>query len=242
LNSIDVTLCAISPSLVCNAAAGVQQQQRGKGRPRKKFPAAAYAAYVSHLNDGQLEDEPSYSSAKKVFKAKCSCSKHMRVMACQQVTRTKAALPCRKCEGGGSPYEKEAYAACDASTLITAWAAEAHAVQETVQHQGLDLYAGRHSYDILVLQPARVLVEVQGEQHSTKLNTQANNPDASLDDRVSRDHALAAAAKAAGYSVVWLHVGAQHTQVNRRQQWQGTIEAAVRYMMQENATPTEFNG
>ena len=93
-----------------------------------------------------------------------------------------------------------------------------------------------------MLQPGRVLVEVQGEQHSTKLNTQANNPDASLADRVSRDHALAAAAKAAGYSVVWLNVGAAHTQVNRRQQWRKTIEGAVQYMMQENATPTEFTG
>lgn len=208
------------------------------------MPAAAYAAYVPRLNKGKLEVQPSYSSVKKVFKSSCSCRTHMRVMSCQQVTRTDAALPCRVCKGKGSSYEREAYAALDESTLITAWAAEAYVVQETVVHEWEEVNASRHSYDIAVLEPGKVLVEVQGEQHSSKLNTQANNADASLADRVGRDAALAAAAKAAGYSVVWLRVEAAHTQTNRRQQWRGTIERAVRYMQVKSNQhkPMEFHG
>lgn len=206
------------------------------------MPAAAYARYVQRLNKGKLEDEAAYSSAKKVFKSRCSCSAHMRVMSCQQVTRTDAALPCRMCEGKGSSYELEAYAACDESTVITAWAAEAYAVQQTGEHEGVEVYAGRHSYDIIVLEPGKVIVEVQGEQHSSKLSTQAKNSDASLADRVSRDEALRAAAKAAGFSVVWLNVEAAHTQTNRRQQWRETIERAVRYMANKEGEPTDFTG
>lgn len=220
----------------------MQQQQQGRGRKRHKFIEAAHAAYVPRLNVGKLEDEPAYSSAIKVFKSSCSCSTHMRYLQCQQVTRTDAALPCRVCKRRGSRYEREAYAACDASTLITAWAVEAHAVNLTVEHEGVDVYAGRHRYDIVVLEPGKGLVEVQGEQHSSKLNTQAKNADASLADRVSRDKALAAAAKAAGYSVVWLNVEAAHTQTHRRQQWRETIERAVRYMQDESnhCNPVEF--
>lgn len=223
------------------AGLGVQQQRRHKGRPRKQLPAAAYLRYVPHLNKGKLEDVAAYSSEKKVFKSSCSCSAHMRVMSVQQVTRTDAALPCRICEGKGSSYELEAYAACDDSTVITAYAAEAYAVQETVGFEGGELYAGRHSYDIIVLEPGKVIVEVQGEQHSSKLNTQANSADASLANRVSRDNALREAAKAAGFSVVWLNVEAAHTQTDRRQQWRKTIEDAVLYMA-DKGTARDFTG
>jgi hypothetical protein len=145
------------------------------------------------------------------------------------------------CEGKGSSYELEAYAACDESPVITAWAVEAYAVQQTGEHERVEVYAGRHSYDIIVLEPGKVIVEVQGEQHSSKLNTQANNADASLADRVSRDKALRAAAKAAGFSVVWLNVEAAHTQTDRGQQWRETIERAVHYMANEG-NPTDFTG
>lgn len=151
----------------------------------------------------------------------------MRFLACQQVTRTDAALHCRVCEGKGSNYEQQAYKACSQLNCIEAWAVEAYALQGKVQHEGEVLNLGRHSWDIMLLNPAGVLIEVQGEQHISKHNTQPNSNDTTLEHRASKDYALAAAAQDAGFSVVWLLPGTPEQQRGRLQRWCAIIKQAV---------------
>jgi hypothetical protein len=190
----------------------------------QQLSEAAQASFVPWLNTAKVEDVPSYSK-QLVWKARCGHAKHMRYMQCQQVTRTGAALPCRACQGFGSSYEKTAYAACNRVPQVKAWAAEAHAVRGQYEHEGQLFSISRHSWDIVILKPCRVLIEVQGEQHTCKLNTQANSNDDSLASRHSRDRALAEAAVALGYSVVWLLPGEERGRLRR---WTALIEQAVR--------------
>lgn len=209
------------------SCAGVQQQQRRRGRPAHGLSEAAKASYVQELNHGPIEGEASYSTAKRVFKSSCAVAEHVRYLACQQVTRTSAALHCRVCEGKGSSYEQEAYKACNQLKCIKAWAVEAYALHGQIEHQGEVLDLGRHSWDIMVVKPAGVLIEVQGEQHISKLNTQPKSHDTSLDLRASRDYVLAAAAQHAGFNVVWLCPGNPSQQRGRQRRWRAAIMRAV---------------
>lgn len=89
------------------------------------------------------------------------------------------------------------------------------------QHVNLN----RHAWDIVTAPPLKIVAEVQGEQHDSKLNTQANSNDDSLADRVCRDEALAAAAMHHGYSVLWLQLGKERS---RKVRWARLLLQAVR--------------
>jgi len=117
-------------------------------------------------------------------------------------------------------HEKSAYAILDQMTCIKHYATEAYAIKGQVLHAGQQLQLNKHAWDVMLAPPYRVLIEVQGEQHITKLDTRRNSNDSSLADRSSRDSALAAAAQDAGYSVLWLVVGADKGQ---RRRWKQAI-------------------
>jgi len=91
-------------------------------------------------------------------------------------------------------------------------------------HKGRQVNVSRHAWDVITAPPLKILMEVQGEQHTEKHDTRANNVDTNLLDRVNRDDALAAAAVGAGYYVVWLVPGPER---RRRQRWCALIQQAV---------------
>lgn len=136
-------------------------------------------------------------------------------------------MRCRICARHGSGYEKEVYRLLNTLKDVTAFAAEAHAVQGRVRYQGGWVDVGRHRWDLMLLQPARVLIAVQGEQHHSKLDTRRNSrsrTETDLADSMARDYALAAAARQQHFQVVWLVPGrtAGHTA-----RWRKAIKQAI---------------
>jgi hypothetical protein len=210
--------------LVCADIAGVQQGSGARGRPARKHTDAAKGSFVRHLSSRDLAQLPSYSTTKQVFKSRCQHTKHVRILSCQRVTRTSSALECRVCCGKGSKHEQLAYKVLNQLECVHAFAVEAYAVAAQVQHEGGVLNVNRHSWDVAVLQPAPLVIEVQGEQHSSKVMTKPNSTDSSLSSRCSRDDALAAAAVEAGYSVVWLVLGSER---GRAARWSKTVSQAL---------------
>lgn len=169
-----------------------------------------------------------YSSVKAVYRCTCSNSKHMCLAANDTVSRRGLrALRCRICAGIGSGYEKEVYRLLNKFTDVTAFAAEAHAVQGRVRYQGGWVDVRRHKWDLMLLQPARVLVAVQGEQHHSKLDTRRRSrsrTEADLADSMARDYALATAAQRQGFQVVWLLPGRL---AGRSARWRKAIGQAI---------------
>jgi hypothetical protein len=79
----------------------------------------------------------------------------------------------------------------------------------------------------MLLQPARVLIAVQGEQHHSKIDTRRNSrsrTEAELAASMARDYALAAAARRQHYHVVWLLPGQK---VGRTARWRKAIKQAI---------------
>lgn len=137
------------------------------------------------------------------------------------------ALRCRICAQHGSSYEKEVYRLLSKKKAVTAFAAEAHAVQGRVRCQGGWVDVGRHRWDLMLLQPAYVLIAVQGEQHHSKLDTRRNSrsrTEAELADSMARDYALAKAAVTQQFQVVWLLPGRER---GRSTRWEKAIERAI---------------
>jgi hypothetical protein len=86
---------------------------------------------------------------------------------------------------------------------------------------------GRQRWDVMLLQPAHVLIAVQGEQHYSKPDTRRNSRSrcrASLDDTVARDHAVATGAVQQCYQVVWLTPGKP---AGRTRQWTELINQVI---------------
>lgn len=146
------------------------------------------------------------------------------------MTRNSRSLSCRVCAGQGSSLEQLAYKILDQSTAVGAFAVEAYAVSGQVQHEGQLLQVNRHAWDVVLLQPAGLLIEVQGEQHSSKLMTKRNCQDSSLSSRISRDHALAAAALEAEFCVLWLSPGKER---NRKARWTRAIKLALQHLQEK---------
>lgn len=78
-----------------------------------------------------------------------------------------------------------------------------------------------------MLDPANVVIAVQGEQHFSKLDTRRNSRSrcqAALADSMARDAALAAAARKSHFQVVWLYPGRP---AGRTKRWRTAIESAL---------------
>lgn len=196
-----------------------------RGRPREQFTAAASSSYVSALNDGNIDQYPSHSSKQCWFKSSCRNDKHVRYLSCKRVQISRQSLHCKVCCGLGSSHEQLAYAVFDQNKKINRYAVEAYALKGDFEHDGTVVNLNRHAFDIVTAPPLRIIAEVQGEQHITKLNTKANSNDDSLASRACRDDALAAAAVAQGWSVLWLQLGEQR---GRKRRWTALLSQAVK--------------
>jgi hypothetical protein len=218
------------PSSWFSWSAGVQGVRKGckkRGRPSQQLPAEAVARFRGVYSTSEVRQGAAYSSTKRLYRCMCKKSRHLSIRADDTVSRSLRTLRCRMCKRArrlGSSYEDEAYSLLDDMAEITEYAAEVHAVQCTVDFEGGQLEVGNHRWDILVLQPARVLLEVQGEQHDDIPDTRQNSISADLDSSMARDRALAAAAVEQGFYVVWLR---PKDPTGRRDRWRAGIQQAL---------------
>lgn len=195
-----------------------------RDRPRTQLPGQALSSYDPHLSSKDITESTAHSSDQFVFARPGCKQKHRRFLSMDRVTRVGGHLHCRVCAGGGSSYEQQCYKLLDRMVDIQAYAVEACAVPGKVQFQGGVLHVGKHKWDVVLLQPAKVLIAVQGEQHTSKEDTRRNNRGHDLADQKARDMALAQAAISSGYHVVWLHPGDRRGLSAR---WQVAIQAAI---------------
>lgn len=141
------------------------------------------------------------------------------------ITVTAVACKCRICLDVGSSYEKQAYHIWDGLEAVEAYAVEAHAVTDDMLPAGYPVSVSRHRWDLMMVKPAKILGEVQGEGHSSKPIIRPKSNDSSLRSRVDRDYELADAAIAAGYSVIWYIPREESSRVQR---WRDiTLEATA---------------
>jgi len=125
-------------------------------------------------------------------------------MSCHAVSNGSRALNCRVCADKGSSYEKALYNILDQLACVEHYAVEAYAISGQYQHEGKLLNVSKHAWDVVLPPPLNIVLEVQGEQHVSKLDTRRNSNDQTLAGRASRDHGLAGSAQQAGFQVVWL--------------------------------------
>ena len=179
----------------------------------------------------QLEETTAYSREKAAFKCSCGSDKHCRFVGVEVVSRSSNAFACRVCEGRGSKHEQVMYKLLDNEPLVEQYAVEACSLSGTTQQvlggEGAAVCSSRHRWDVMLLQPAGLLIEVQGEGHESKEDTRPHNEGITVADRQSRDAALAAAATAAGYSVLWAYAGAPDQQRGRNSRWRARLRAAL---------------
>jgi hypothetical protein len=201
------------------------------GRPRKQLPEAALSSFLPQLSSSEVITGPAYSSSKGFFRRSCGHKKHLCYAACDTISRQLGTLACRICKNEvsskPSELEEELYNILNQHRGIRAFAVEAHAVQGTEQWEGGELKLGRQRWDVLLVQPASVLIAVQGDQHHSKLDSRANSSsqtEADLAATTAKDKALADAAVQQGYQVVWL-LPDQATGRTRR--WRAAINQAL---------------
>jgi hypothetical protein len=184
------------------------------GRPRKKLPAAALSSFLPQLSSSEVITGPAYSSSKGFYQRSCGHKKHLCYAACDTISRESGTLQCRICKKDGSSkpsqLECELYDILNKHKGIRTFAVEAHAVHGTEQWEGRELDLGRQRWDVMLVQPAGVLLAVQGDQHHSKLDSRANSSsqtEVDLAATMARDMALADAAVQQGFQVVWLLPG-----------------------------------
>jgi hypothetical protein len=211
--------------------AGVGFSSNGeRGRPSQSLPAEAQALWEGEYSSSDVRPAgTAYSLSKGIYRCSHGSSKHKTIKAADTVSRDVRAVLCRVCTGKGSKYEQEAYALLDQMPCITKCAAEVHALQGATEFEGWEVNLGNHSWDILLLQPAKVLIAVQGEQHDGAPDTREHSSSAGLDDSAAlagRDRALAEGAVQQGFQVVWLVPGDSK---GRSRRWRNAIELAIQH-------------
>ena len=138
------------------------------------------------------------------------------------------------CAQGGSGWERELYALCDAEQLIVEYALEAYRLKKPAQpvtRNGVIVCPEQQAWDVATANPAGLLIEMQGQGHISRLVTKGNNIDSSLVERQLRDQLYAEAAMEQGMSVLWLWVDESITcrraQVAR---WAAQLKVAVQHV------------
>lgn len=204
--------------------AGVGFKGRGqRGRRRQQLPADVAARQDRNYNNSDTSTATAYSRDKGVYKRTCSNSKHKCLAANDTLSRSGTrTLRCRVCSQQGSAYEKELYRLLDCHRCV-----KAYAVQGLVQYSGGVVVMGRQRWDVVLLEPAGVLIAVQGEHHHSKPDTRRNSSSrcqAALSATIARDQAVATGAIQQGFQVVWLLPGRQ---CGRTRRWAAVIDQAI---------------
>lgn len=186
------------------------------------------------MNHLLLESQAAYSSNKHCFTCRCSNRKHVRLLALQTVSRGDACFRCHVCRGKGSKYEKQLYAVLNQEGAVATYAVEAAAMGRKLQLEvagsSSGLWLNMHRWDAVLIEPHSLLIEVQGGQHIDKEDGRRNNRGDTLADRQAKDQALADAALADGFSVLWLHPGAANDVQGRNVRWSAAVREAVQHV------------
>jgi len=178
------------------------------------------------------EDQPSYSDQQLYYNCDCRpSSKHVVYRGVRSANHSKAALKCRVCSSGGSKWERLLYDSLDKEELIELYAVEAFSLAKPAyptMQDGVVVHPEKKRWDVTVVVPGGLLIEMHGEGHHSRLLTKANSPDHSLADRQLRDWLYAMAAMEQGWSVLWLWVNedvtCDSTQVSM---WAQQLQKAV---------------
>ena len=200
--------------LVTLLSAGARRQEGGgarkAGRPRQQHSSTAVSRCHQTVNPTAHADHASYSQQQLYYS--CSCqpgTKHVVFLGVRTANHNGTALDCPVCAGKGSSWERVLYELCDAEQLIELYAVEAHSLNkpaQVVERDGVRVWPEAKRWDVTVAMPGGLLIEMQGQGHSSRLLTKANNTDSSLAERHAKDWLYAQEALRQGWSVLWLWV------------------------------------
>lgn len=183
---------------------------RKAGRKRGQHSSTAVMRCHKKRNSTAHVDHISYSQQQLYYN--CSCqpgTKHVVYLGVRTANHNAAALHYHMCGGEGSSWERVLYDLCDAEQLIELYAVEAHSLDQpehAVECEGVTVCPASKRWDIAIAAPGGLLIEMQGQGHSTRLLTKANNTDSSLAERKLKDWLYAQEALRQGWSVLWLWV------------------------------------
>lgn len=245
------------------SAGTINQQQQGSignigcvssgrvGRPREQHSSQAVEAWDPEVNHMQHASMASCSTHQNSYRVPCSKrkykkrrSKHRLYMSVRAFNAKGSRLSCHVCSGKGSKPEQVLYDLADKEKLIKVYAVEACSLskQEKVKVcESITIHPSRKRWDLTVLSPHGLLVEVMGEGHSSRLVTKPNNTDDSTSTRQRRDYAYADAAVERGWSVLWLWVEEGDPSFRRtRRKWAAKLREAVKHVAAEGK-PELFN-
>jgi hypothetical protein len=191
---------------------------------------------------------PSSSTHQNSYKLSCAAggqtSKHRGYVSVRVANTSETALLCSVCSGKGSRPEKVLYAVADAEELVRQYAVEACSLSKQGGVEVCEstiIYPSRKRWDLSVLAPHGLLVEVMGQGHSSRLVTKPNNTDDSISTRQRKDYAYAQAAVEQGWSVLWVWVEEDDPCFTRtRKQWAAQLREALEYVIAEG-DPKLFN-
>ena len=182
---------------------------------------------------------PYCSTHQNTYKVACAVgqqlSKHRAYVSVRAANTTSSALRCRVCGGRGSKPERVLYAAADAEVLVEQYAVEACSLSKRGAVrvcEGIEVHPSRKRWDLTVVTPAGLLVEVMGQGHSSRLVTKPNNTDDSIGTRQLKDLAYTKAAVGKGWSVLWLWVEDDDPSFSRSSKvWAAQLREALMYVI-----------
>jgi hypothetical protein len=134
-----------------------------------------------------------------------------------------------------SSHEQDLFDLCAEQKCIELFAAEGYCLHKGKPIQfgsSCVLYPSKKQWDVVITKPHGLLIEMQGEGHSSKRMTKHNNKDSSLDEKQDRDMAYAAEAVRQGWSVLWLWVDDyRHELHGRRAVWATQLKQAMAHVV-----------
>jgi hypothetical protein len=215
------------------------------GRKRGQHSSTAVVRCHKTINSTAHTDHTSYSQQQLYYN--CSCQpgkKHVVYLGVRTANHRDSALDCRVCARKGSKWEGMLYELCDAEELIELYAVEAHSLDKAaapVECEGVRVCPESKRWDVAVARPEGLLIEMQGEGHSSRLVAKANNTDSSLAERQLKDSLYAEEAMRQGWSVLWLWVDGRITCPRQQaQQWAAQLKRAMVHVTQRG-TPELFD-
>jgi hypothetical protein len=214
---------------------------KGKaGRRRGQHSSTAVQLCVKMVNQMAHEEHNSYSQQQLYYDGPCRPgTKHVVYRGVRSANHSNTALQCRVCDGGGSSWECLLYELLDKEQLIELYATEACSLSKLahpVVQDGVRVHPEMKRWDVVTAAPSGLLIEMQGEGHSSRLVSKANNTDSSMAKRQRRDWLYAQTAIGQGWSVLWLWVDEHITSRSAQAAiWAAQLTRAVAHVKAKGA-------
>lgn len=180
-------------------------QAAGSSRGRKRGAHEGYVreAFISAVTPEGLglDQLTKYDTASCLWKSNCSCPRHVLFRQVQTIARRSESLDCRVCApewNKRSRHEVLLYRMLDGMPTIGRYAVESHVLQgQGVGSKSAILSLRRHATDVWLVDLGKVLIELDGSQHTHKPMHGEN-----LRDRAHLDASIDAAAVAEGWWII----------------------------------------